>query len=169
MPRDQATRWFKEVLPKMADLLLRLPFLLETHYQSSDETGLRLLESQQSGLVLLSQVCSYSPRVKDVLFFSLSVCLKYVSEIWYIVLFQELIAALLACSFFCLFPDNDRGANDLPFINFGHLFMYVAIRSIILTSFICNIVQLEFLRDMKFKDIILCKLSSLLYVLGLNV
>lgn len=81
MPRDQATRWFKEVLPKMADLLLRLPFLLETHYQSSDETGLRLLESQQSGLVLLSQVCSYSPRVKDVLFFLCqcvcNMCLKF--------------------------------------------------------------------------------------------
>lgn len=89
MPRGQATRWFKEVLPKMADLLLRLPFLLESHYQSSDETGLRLLESQQPGLVLLS---------------------------------QELIAALLACSFFCLFPDINRGAKDLQLINFGDLF-----------------------------------------------
>lgn len=68
MPREQATRWFKEVLPKMANLLLRLPFLLESHYQSSDETGLRLLESQQPGLVLLSQVCSYSSTFKDVLY-----------------------------------------------------------------------------------------------------
>lgn len=41
-------------------------------------------------------------------------------------LFQELIAALLACSFFCLFPDSHRGDKNLPIINFGHLFKYVA-------------------------------------------
>ncbi|KAI5670049.1 hypothetical protein M9H77_19902 [Catharanthus roseus] len=89
MPKDQATRWFKEVLPKMADLLLKLPSLLESHYQTSAETRIRMLEPQQPGLVLLS---------------------------------QELIAALLACSFFCLFPDINRGAKNLPTINFDDLF-----------------------------------------------
>lgn len=59
MPKDQATRWFKEVLPKMADLLLKLPSLLESHYQTSAETLIRMLEPQQPGLVLLSQVRSY--------------------------------------------------------------------------------------------------------------
>lgn len=38
---------------------------------------------------------------------------------------QELIGALLACSFFCLFPNSTRGANHLQVINFDHLFAYV--------------------------------------------
>lgn len=83
IPREEAAKWFEEVVPKMADLLLRLPSLLETHYEKADggivkgvNTGLRLLESQQPGIVFLS---------------------------------QELVGALLACSFFCLFPTNDRG------------------------------------------------------------
>lgn len=45
---------------------------------------------------------------------------------------QELIGALLACAFFCLFPVSDRGAKDLPVINFDHLFAYVI--SLSLTS-----------------------------------
>lgn len=61
MSKDEAGKWFKEVVPRLADLLLRLPELLETHYQIAGgfcgmETGLRLLESQQPGIVLLSQV-----------------------------------------------------------------------------------------------------------------
>ncbi|KAJ0092645.1 hypothetical protein Patl1_26678 [Pistacia atlantica] len=39
---------------------------------------------------------------------------------------QELIGALLACSFFCLFPVTNRGANHLPTINFDKLFIYVS-------------------------------------------
>ncbi|WMV59397.1 hypothetical protein MTR67_052782 [Solanum verrucosum] len=99
IPRDEAVKWFEEVVPKMADLLLRLPSLLEAHYEKADggivkgvNTGLRLLESQQPGIVFLS---------------------------------QELVSALLACSFFCLFPTNDRGAKHLPMINFDHLFAYL--------------------------------------------
>ncbi|KAG8369346.1 hypothetical protein BUALT_Bualt14G0001800 [Buddleja alternifolia] len=84
---------FQFVVPQLADLLLRLPTLLETHYQNAGifngmETGLRLLESQQSGIVFLS---------------------------------QELIAALLL--FFCLFPTTNRGAKRLPDINFDNLFV----------------------------------------------
>lgn len=63
IPREEAAKWFEEVVPKMADLLLRLPSLLETHYEKADggivkgvNTGLRLLESQQPGIVFLSQV-----------------------------------------------------------------------------------------------------------------
>lgn len=61
MSKDEAGKWFKEVLPRLADLLLRLPELLETHYDNAAgfcgmETGLRLLGSQQPGIVLLSQV-----------------------------------------------------------------------------------------------------------------
>ncbi|XP_059655744.1 poly(ADP-ribose) glycohydrolase 1-like [Cornus florida] len=98
MSRSESAKWFGEVIPSMANLLLRFPLLLETHYKNADvingendriKTGLRILESQQPGIVLLS---------------------------------QELIGALLACSFFCLFPITDRVAKHLPTINFDHLF-----------------------------------------------
>ncbi|KAI3470271.1 hypothetical protein Pfo_026934 [Paulownia fortunei] len=95
MSKDQAEKWFGEVVPCLADLVLRLPALLETHYQNAGvfngkETGLRLLESQQSGIVFLS---------------------------------QESIAALLVCAVFCLFPTSNRGAKHLPPINFDNLFV----------------------------------------------
>ncbi|XP_004253043.1 poly(ADP-ribose) glycohydrolase 1-like isoform X1 [Solanum lycopersicum] len=96
LPRDEAAKWFEEVVPQLAKLLLRLPLLLETHYENADDgvlkgvkTGLRLLESQEPGIVFLS---------------------------------QELIGALLACALFCLFPTSHRGAKHLPMINFDHLF-----------------------------------------------
>ncbi|KAA8532188.1 hypothetical protein F0562_006670 [Nyssa sinensis] len=99
MSRAESAKWFREVVPALANLLLRFPSLLETHYQNADglinggmdgvKTGLRLLESQERGIVVLS---------------------------------QELIGALLACSFFCLFPITNRGAKHLPTINFDHLF-----------------------------------------------
>lgn len=57
MSRAEAAKWFGEVVPELAKLVLRLPFLLEAHYQNAEETGLRLLESQEPGMVVLSQVC----------------------------------------------------------------------------------------------------------------
>lgn len=95
LSRAEAAKWFGETLPMMASLLLRFPALLESHYHYADivvvgfETGLRLLEPQESGIVFLN---------------------------------QELIAALLSCSFFCLFPTSNRGAKHLPAINFDGLF-----------------------------------------------
>lgn len=66
----ESRKWFEEVIPAVANLLLRLPSLLEEHYQSADmiidgeggvvSTGLRLLESQEAGVVFLSQVCLHS-------------------------------------------------------------------------------------------------------------
>ncbi|CAH8382027.1 unnamed protein product [Eruca vesicaria subsp. sativa] len=91
----ESKRWFDEFIPALARLLLQLPYLLEMHFREADDvvggvkTGLRLLEPQQAGVVLLS---------------------------------QELIGALLACAFFCLFPVSNRSAKDLPVINFDHLF-----------------------------------------------
>lgn len=51
----------------MGDLLLRLPSLLEAHYENADmvidgkgatvRTGLRMLDSQEAGIVFLTQVC----------------------------------------------------------------------------------------------------------------
>ncbi|XP_027152137.1 poly(ADP-ribose) glycohydrolase 1-like [Coffea eugenioides] len=79
-----------------AKLVLNISTKNETHYRrqqqqplDSNTTCLRLLDSQQPGLVLLS---------------------------------QELIAALLSCAFFSLFPAANRGATYLPAINFHHLF-----------------------------------------------
>ncbi|PSS35766.1 Poly(ADP-ribose) glycohydrolase [Actinidia chinensis var. chinensis] len=97
--RADAAKWFGDVVPGLANLILRLPSLLEAHYQNSDgsggregvKTGLRVLESQEPGIVFLS---------------------------------QELIGALLACSFFCLFPITNRGLKHLPTINFDHLFAW---------------------------------------------
>jgi poly(ADP-ribose) glycohydrolase len=95
MSREESTKWFEEVVPALANLLLRFPSLLQTHYQTADalingvKTGLRLLHSQEPGIVFLS---------------------------------QELIGALLGCSLFCLFPDTNRGVEHLPTINFDHLF-----------------------------------------------
>lgn len=58
--RAEAANWFEQVLPAMAHLLLKLPSLLESHYLASYlpdvATGLRMLPSQQPGIVFLSQV-----------------------------------------------------------------------------------------------------------------
>ncbi|KAJ4965510.1 hypothetical protein NE237_017359 [Protea cynaroides] len=95
MSRVESRKWFSEALPSLAALLLRLPSLLEIHYQNADnliggvKTGLRVLGPQEAGIVFLS---------------------------------QELIGALLTCSFFCLFPITNRGAEDLPTVNFSQLF-----------------------------------------------
>ncbi|XWS20665.1 hypothetical protein CRYUN_Cryun31cG0122600 [Craigia yunnanensis] len=86
-----STKWFAGVIPKLANLLLRLPSLVDLHYQNTQTSGygLRILGPQQPGMVLLS---------------------------------QELIGALLACSLFCLFPVSNRGLKHLPTINFDGLF-----------------------------------------------
>ena len=67
MAREESRKWFEELVPALANLLLRLPSLLEAHYENADKvinggggtvtTGLRMLDSQEAGIVLLSQVC----------------------------------------------------------------------------------------------------------------
>lgn len=68
LPREESRKWFEEVVPALANLLLRLPSLLESHYRNADgffnggveaKTGLRILNSQEAGVVLLSQVPVY--------------------------------------------------------------------------------------------------------------
>lgn len=64
LSKAESTKWFGEILPALANWLLRFPSLLETHYQqhadsgliNGVETGLRLLRSQEPGIVFLSQV-----------------------------------------------------------------------------------------------------------------
>lgn len=61
MSRMDSRMWFGEVVPGLARLLLRLPSLLETHYQDlvekfEEQAGLRIMGQQESGIVFLSQV-----------------------------------------------------------------------------------------------------------------
>jgi poly(ADP-ribose) glycohydrolase len=54
--RYHSREWFSDVLPRLARLLLRLPALLEEHYAAATAArGLRLLGSQDAGVVLLGQ------------------------------------------------------------------------------------------------------------------
>ena len=96
--REESAKFFGEVVPALCGLLLQLPSMLETHYQNADH----VLDGVTSGLRLLA------PQEAGVVFLS-----------------QELIAALLACSFFCLFPEADRRSKHLQSINFDDLISYV--------------------------------------------
>ncbi|KAF8108704.1 hypothetical protein N665_0104s0030 [Sinapis alba] len=99
--REESAKFFGEVVPALCGLLLKLPSMLEMHYQKADyvldgvTSGLRLLAPQEAGIVFLS---------------------------------QELIAALLACSFFCLSPEVDRRLKHLQGINFDELFSFLYTR-----------------------------------------
>ncbi|XP_024004108.1 poly(ADP-ribose) glycohydrolase 1 [Eutrema salsugineum] len=95
MSKEESSRWFNESLPAMACLLLRFPSILELHYLSSEN----LINGTKTGLRVLG------PKKAGIVFLS-----------------QELIGALLSCSFFCLFPVDNRGSNLLPNINFDKLF-----------------------------------------------
>lgn len=72
LSRQHAGKWFKETVPALASMLLMLPSLLETHWQRSDsfldvrggrvKIGLRLVDQQEAGIVVLSQVTGvYAP------------------------------------------------------------------------------------------------------------
>ncbi|KAI3849187.1 hypothetical protein MKW92_046581 [Papaver armeniacum] len=98
----ESRKWFGETVPALATLLLKLPSLLEAHYRDADEIHRGEKEGYpkiRTGLRMLS------PQESGKVFLS-----------------QELIGALLACSFFCLFPTVDRRAKLLRRINFDFLF-----------------------------------------------
>ncbi|CAE6024196.1 unnamed protein product [Arabidopsis arenosa] len=99
--REESANFFGEVVPALCRLLLQLPSLLEKHYQKADH----VLDGVTSGLRLLGP-----------------------QEAGIVLLSQELIAALLACSFFCLFPEVDRRLNKLQGINFDGLFSFPYMR-----------------------------------------
>uniref|UniRef100_A0A1J3DRV9 poly(ADP-ribose) glycohydrolase n=1 Tax=Noccaea caerulescens TaxID=107243 RepID=A0A1J3DRV9_NOCCA len=91
----ESKRCFNEIIPALAGLLLQLPSLLEAHFHNADN----IVSGIKTGLRLLH------PQQAGIVFLS-----------------QELIGALLACAFFCLFPVANRDAKDLPVINFDNLF-----------------------------------------------
>ncbi|KAK9106128.1 hypothetical protein Scep_022972 [Stephania cephalantha] len=64
MSRVDAVEWFGKVVPALARLLLKLPSLMEEHYREAESvglgvsrggTGLRVLRSQEAGIVFLRQ------------------------------------------------------------------------------------------------------------------
>lgn len=57
MSRMDSRMWFAEVIPALANLLLRLPSLLEAYYlDCGSNIGLRIMRQQEAGIVFLSQV-----------------------------------------------------------------------------------------------------------------
>lgn len=87
-----------------------------------------------SSWVAILRKLHYSVNWNLILNFAASIC--SVKWSWLsIFFFQELVGALLACSFFCLFPTNDRGAKHLPMINFDHMFAYVLLSVYLFISF----------------------------------
>ena len=69
MPAEESSEWFQVVVPALGNLLLRFPSLLEAHYENENPstynvatdgtivtTALRILDSQEPGIVFLSQV-----------------------------------------------------------------------------------------------------------------
>ncbi|KAE9606491.1 putative poly(ADP-ribose) glycohydrolase [Lupinus albus] len=99
MSREESRKWFEEVVPALGNLLLRLPSLLEAHYGNAD------MVIGGGGNTVTTGLCLLDSQQAGTVFLS-----------------QELIAALLGCSLFCLFPDSDRHVKNLPTINFGKLF-----------------------------------------------
>ncbi|KAK7405966.1 hypothetical protein VNO78_07578 [Psophocarpus tetragonolobus] len=99
MIKDKARKWFEQVLPALGNLLLKLPSLLDTHYKNA-----------------------YMDVHGDGAFVTTALRLLHSQQPGFVFLSQELIAALLACSFFCLFPVSDRRKKHLPLINFDKLF-----------------------------------------------
>lgn len=102
--REESTKFFGEVLPVLSGLLLRLPSMLETHYQKADSvldgirSGLRLLGPQEAGIVFLSQVNSTSPTK--------NMCLAALYQNWYtklLVFSRDEVAWSLHSSFIHLF------------------------------------------------------------------
>ncbi|CAN7104275.1 unnamed protein product [Brassica rapa subsp. narinosa] len=85
----------QEKSPVWIEFLTRFPSLLELHYLNSEN----IINGVETGLRVLGS------NKAGIVFHS-----------------QELIGALLSCSFFCLFPVDDRSSNSLPNINFDKLF-----------------------------------------------
>lgn len=92
IPRAHSKYFFGNVLPRMADLAFRLPDLLKDHVDDNS------LGNGTNLRVLI-------PQEPGIIFLS-----------------QELVAAVLACAFFCLYPSKFREQARLPYFNFDRLF-----------------------------------------------
>ncbi|KAK7395990.1 hypothetical protein VNO78_16655 [Psophocarpus tetragonolobus] len=99
MPKEESRKWFQQVVPTLGNLLLRLPSLLETNFQNAD------MDVHGDGVMLATSLRILHPQQPGIVFLT-----------------QELIAALLACSLFCLFPVDETCVIDLQKMNFDKLF-----------------------------------------------
>jgi poly(ADP-ribose) glycohydrolase len=96
-PAD-AQVFFRSTLPQIARLALNLPALLQSQSQHLAELGAKKDRPEMALRLLRKQHAGM------------------------VLLRQELVASLLACSFLCLFPSENRREEDLGMINFDRLF-----------------------------------------------
>ncbi|EFJ33511.1 hypothetical protein SELMODRAFT_84118 [Selaginella moellendorffii] len=99
VPEDFCRGFFGSLLPAMAQLALRLSALVKDHIDGSVSDR---FPSQLDFLQLRALPAGQSGMV---------------------LLSQELVASILACGFFCLYPSAERNKLDLPDLNFYKLFM----------------------------------------------
>ena len=104
-----AQRFFQHMLPNIAKLALSLPSLLGNQHEilvkhfSMYQAGNDQFGSAELGpTMILRLLRKHHPGM--------------------VILSQETVASLLACSFFCLFPSADRDKEHLPYVNFDRLF-----------------------------------------------
>lgn len=118
IPRADSRKWFGETVPSLGNLLLRFPVILGNHHkENSIDDGFcegNNLEGKDSG------EGNEGSRVDT------SLRILYPQRSGIVLLSQELVAALLACAFFCLFPKAQRLKNKFPVINFDGLFAGVS-------------------------------------------
>lgn len=107
IPRGDSQRWFEQTLPWVARLLLQFPVILENHYKEANNN---------------EGSCNNSEEENSVINFDTSLHILKPQQAGIVLLSQELVAAILACNFFCLFPKAQRWENQLPDINFDRLF-----------------------------------------------
>eukprot|EP00249_Psilotum_nudum_P021508 c28133_g2_i1 orf=224-2122(+) len=105
MTRADAQEFYESVLPAMANLVLRLPLLLESHMKQTERS-------------FCQENCNYDKLMNN----SVNLRVLYSQQAGLVVLDQEFVAALLACSFFCLYPLRGRRKAHLPYINFDQFF-----------------------------------------------
>ncbi|CAK9203298.1 unnamed protein product [Sphagnum jensenii] len=96
-PAD-AQVFFRSTLPQIARLALNLPALLQSQSQQIGDLGAEKDRPEMALRLLRKQHAGM------------------------VLLRQELVASLLACSFLCLFPSENRREEDLGIINFDTLF-----------------------------------------------
>ncbi|XP_059074287.1 poly(ADP-ribose) glycohydrolase 1 isoform X2 [Cryptomeria japonica] len=110
--RGDSRRWFEQTLPWVARLLLQFPVILENHYKEANNN----LSFSNEGS------CDSSEEENSVINLDTSLHILQPQQAGIVLLSQELVAAILACNFFCLFPKAQRWKNQLPDINFDRLF-----------------------------------------------
>lgn len=117
-PRADSRKWFGETIPCLANLMLRFPVILENHYKENSTTY-RVCEGNSSDE-------KDSGEENGRLRVDTSLRILHSQRPGIVVLSQELIAALLACALFCLFPKAQRWKHELPVINFDGLFAFIS-------------------------------------------